>query len=619
MQPINSTTGLVNNSEKVKDNLAQAKKDAREVQRMLGQSAGGRGGFATPQMIMGGPNGGGPAMPPPVGPAAAGMSPGAYRASMAAGIMSASANAVAAGVGLLPNAVSGINRQQIRYHTGVMAGGYQAGLGYESGVQAGIGNRVSGINEIQRTAAVASGAFLGSSQAQNLGNFGGWAALTLGYDNSAAAQAHLNSVSSAQYQNASLMAGVRTTDAQGNRIVGEQAYASWYRRLGFENMTPEQMRRSLQVGGAGHYSLSQVFQGEDLEMAKTYMLNRRSQGTGYSMATPGKEATDRNVNPLAGILSRVTAEDKYVEAGTKDAVAGFGIMNGALETATEGLTAFYQALGPATALLQQLNGAGVGWNNSFMGNALSGAGGNLLDAAGDVADVMMLRSMMKGKGGGRAGKAAGSLVSKIGAKVGGRAGLKAAGKTAGKLGSRAIPGLGALVSGGFGFMDAKNGEGFWGGALGSTLGGALGGMLLGIPGGPAGMALGALGGAAGGFVSHSAGYAAGSLFNGGADYSAASDGTGMGTQRHAEGVWNVSRAHLAKIHEGETILPADVAESFRSSVQKHMGGGDQQQRSGQVNVYVELKNASWGEAQRLVQTVKEAVETSQSLNALASV
>jgi hypothetical protein len=83
----------------------------------------------------------------------------------------------------------------------------------------------------------------------------------------------------------------------------------------------------------------------------------------------------------------------------------------------------------------------------------------------------------------------------------------------------------------------------------------------------------------------------------------------------------VSKNQLAKLHQNEMVLPADVAESFRSAVQNHAIAGSASSTKtggGMVRVDVTLNNASWNEAQKLVKVVQEAVDTSRSLELLAS-
>lgn len=86
---------------------------------------------------------------------------------------------------------------------------------------------------------------------------------------------------------------------------------------------------------------------------------------------------------------------------------------------------------------------------------------------------------------------------------------------------------------------------------------------------------------------------------------------------HSEGAWRVNRDQLAKIHDGEMILPNAVAQSVRDALAQHSSG---MRGSGGTNVTINvtLSNASNAEAERLVRTVKRALERDDRLDTLAS-
>ena len=88
---------------------------------------------------------------------------------------------------------------------------------------------------------------------------------------------------------------------------------------------------------------------------------------------------------------------------------------------------------------------------------------------------------------------------------------------------------------------------------------------------------------------------------------------------YSEGAWRVPGDQIAKIHDGEMILPTEVAEKVRSTVRSAVSGIDSSSGGrGVVNVHVTLNNASYSEATRLIQVVKEQIQTVSDDEALVS-
>lgn len=88
---------------------------------------------------------------------------------------------------------------------------------------------------------------------------------------------------------------------------------------------------------------------------------------------------------------------------------------------------------------------------------------------------------------------------------------------------------------------------------------------------------------------------------------------------YSEGAWRVPGDQIAKIHDGEMIIPSQIAEKVRTTVRNEVSGmGSQSSGGGIVNVHVTLNNASYSEATRLIQVVKEQIQTVSDDDALVS-
>jgi hypothetical protein len=85
-----------------------------------------------------------------------------------------------------------------------------------------------------------------------------------------------------------------------------------------------------------------------------------------------------------------------------------------------------------------------------------------------------------------------------------------------------------------------------------------------------------------------------------------------GLQGYSKGAWNLSNDETARVHKGEMILPASLAEVVRDGVRKSYAG----QSSGggkAVTINVYPSNASYAEAQRLAKQVKQILEEDDML------
>jgi cell wall-associated NlpC family hydrolase len=77
------------------------------------------------------------------------------------------------------------------------------------------------------------------------------------------------------------------------------------------------------------------------------------------------------------------------------------------------------------------------------------------------------------------------------------------------------------------------------------------------------------------------------------------------TQNYSEGAYRTHEG-MAKIHEGEMVLPANVAERFREMMRD--AGGPQSRTQGDVNITLKIERASDEEAERFARKVKKLLE-----------
>lgn len=78
------------------------------------------------------------------------------------------------------------------------------------------------------------------------------------------------------------------------------------------------------------------------------------------------------------------------------------------------------------------------------------------------------------------------------------------------------------------------------------------------------------------------------------------------TQNYSEGAYRTHEG-MAKIHEGEMVLPANVAERFREMMRE--AGGPRGGSRGDVNITLKIEKASEAEAERFARKVKKLLET----------
>lgn len=77
------------------------------------------------------------------------------------------------------------------------------------------------------------------------------------------------------------------------------------------------------------------------------------------------------------------------------------------------------------------------------------------------------------------------------------------------------------------------------------------------------------------------------------------------TQNYSEGAYRTHEG-MAKIHEGEMVLPANVAERFREMMRE--AGGPRGAHKGNVNITLKIEKASDAEAERFARKVKKLLE-----------
>lgn len=82
---------------------------------------------------------------------------------------------------------------------------------------------------------------------------------------------------------------------------------------------------------------------------------------------------------------------------------------------------------------------------------------------------------------------------------------------------------------------------------------------------------------------------------------------------YSQGAWRTSN-EIAKIHEGEMIIPANAAEEFRSMMREALTGSRGSAQS--VTINVSVQSASEDEARRLAHTVKKILEDDSRMQSM---
>jgi hypothetical protein len=84
---------------------------------------------------------------------------------------------------------------------------------------------------------------------------------------------------------------------------------------------------------------------------------------------------------------------------------------------------------------------------------------------------------------------------------------------------------------------------------------------------------------------------------------------------YSKGAWNLSQDETARVHKGEMIIPASVAEVVRDGVRKsYAGQGASGAKKVTINVYP--ANASYAEAQKLAKQVKQILDEEHELESI---
>jgi hypothetical protein len=88
-----------------------------------------------------------------------------------------------------------------------------------------------------------------------------------------------------------------------------------------------------------------------------------------------------------------------------------------------------------------------------------------------------------------------------------------------------------------------------------------------------------------------------------------------GLPGYSGGVMNVSGDQVAKIHQGEMIIPAGVAETIRKGLRDELAGHGSAKT---VNVTLKIERATEEEAVKFAGTVRRIWENDSQINALRS-
>ena len=85
---------------------------------------------------------------------------------------------------------------------------------------------------------------------------------------------------------------------------------------------------------------------------------------------------------------------------------------------------------------------------------------------------------------------------------------------------------------------------------------------------------------------------------------------------YKEGAWNIKQNQIARVHEGEMIIPKVLAETMREALQSNKVAPAEASSGGTVNINVTLNGASEEEARRLVRIVQEQIQQSYNVKTL---
>ena len=89
-----------------------------------------------------------------------------------------------------------------------------------------------------------------------------------------------------------------------------------------------------------------------------------------------------------------------------------------------------------------------------------------------------------------------------------------------------------------------------------------------------------------------------------------------GLNGYSQGAWNLSKDEVAKVHKGEMILPASLAEVVRDGVRKSYAGQKASGGGNTVTIKVYPQTASYAEAVQFAKMVKEIMEDESMLETI---
>lgn len=104
-----------------------------------------------------------------------------------------------------------------------------------------------------------------------------------------------------------------------------------------------------------------------------------------------------------------------------------------------------------------------------------------------------------------------------------------------------------------------------------------------------------------------------------ADDALKSYGNDGNLKKYSSGAWAISNDQIAKIHRGEMILPASIAEAVRTSLRSGLQGGRGSSGTRQVIIQVQVKEASDAEAIALARKVKAIIDEDAEYSSIGGV
>jgi hypothetical protein len=280
-----------------------------------------------------------------------------------------------------------------------------------------------------------------------------------------------------------LRAGIRIRDSKGNQKPPSQMINDVYNFLyRGRKISSQEAMLAFRPGSRSYYTISQMAGGDQnlMQVLQAGVLARANSGAPLTAATlkDSQKSLDTlgvgKDSPIRAMFKYNTSEAKVLQSTEKGLVGGYNAGLGGATAVNNAFAGVAEAAGGVTTALMGLKGFLQTFPSA--GNAAGTVAGLGSSALGMGMNVLQLKAAGKllGLGKTTATKGAtsgiGGLISKLGSKATGVA----------KFGGKALPVLGAALSGYEGYKDRNNNGKFNWGSVGRSFGaGFVGGELLG--------------------------------------------------------------------------------------------------------------------------------------------